>query len=444
MITIDFTGSPYSLEGTGQGVIDDVLRLDERVATLRSEGTLSEATLRSYFGDRRFEQIAESNALEGSTLSVGETQLAILRGVTITGHDPAYSRDAVALSRALDKIAELAYLPDATDIDQLREIHSLILGERMGAGIFRSDPVIIGGSAHTPPKTWAEVMSGMEAWQTWSRSNKNVPALMRGVLLHTWLTHIHPYLDGNGRTARAILNLELIRAGWPSVIIRRRDRERYLDALAESDSGGDLGPILDLVVSRAEDALRDLERAAKEQQGYDETAVRLRQRQERQLAIWNDAVKLLFALIEEASEQAFGAVGTVQTRWYGDSMQLDDFIELSQGRSVSHSWLFRIDVTVPAMGRKAFLAWTGVRSYELRGAGGVGSGPAIFWSVPDPTGYRQWIRDDAQSPGVAELALELPSVDKWIVRSRSNEVKRLSPSSVVGKVINGIEESLGT
>jgi hypothetical protein len=75
---------------------------------LRQTGELTEQTLRNYYGEKRFEQVAESNAIEGSTLSVGETELAVLKGVTITGHDPAYARDAIALDKALNRIAELA------------------------------------------------------------------------------------------------------------------------------------------------------------------------------------------------------------------------------------------------------------------------------------------------------------------------------------------------
>lgn len=71
-MNLDLSGSPYSLEETGQGILDDVADLGERVSLLRQEGKLSEATLRAYFDEKRFEQIAESNALEGSTLNVGE------------------------------------------------------------------------------------------------------------------------------------------------------------------------------------------------------------------------------------------------------------------------------------------------------------------------------------------------------------------------------------
>jgi len=441
-MTIDLDGTPYSIESTGQGILDDVAELEGRVALLRSQGTLSEDTLRSYFGDKRFEQIAESNALEGSTLTAGETQLAVLRGMTITGHDPAFSKDAIALANALDRVTELARTGGPTDLEQLQEIHALILGDRPGAGVFRSEPVMISGSAHRPPKTWADVMDAMEQWSAWSKANPGAPALLRGIVLHTWLTHVHPYIDGNGRTARAVLNLELIRAGLPSVIIRRKDRERYLDALAESDAGGDLGPIAELVMERERDALRDLERAAKTHQGYDEAAARLRNRQERQLAIWNDASKLLFSLLEEAAEQTFGAVGTVETRWYDDHLPLDDFIALCQGDPAGNSWLFRISVSVPAVGDARYLAWTGVRSHGLQDATGIGPGPAVFWSVPDPTGYRKWARDDNRSPGGAELTLELPNVDRWLVRRASGEVTRQSPSAVVQAIIEGIERAL--
>lgn len=138
-------------------------------------------------------------------------------------------------------------------------MNHLILGDMPGAGLFRSQSVRIGGSGQRPSKSWDEVMSAMEAWQDWSLSNHSGQALLRAIVLKTWLTHIHPFTDGNGRTSRAVMNLELIGAGLPSIIIRRTDRHRYYEALAESDQGGDLGPISELILARAEDALRELD-----------------------------------------------------------------------------------------------------------------------------------------------------------------------------------------
>ncbi len=403
---LDLAGTPYSIESTGQGILDDVAELEERVALLRSEGTMSEATLRSYFGDKRFEQIAESNALEGSTLSTGETQLAVLRGITITGHDPAFSKDAVSLANALDRVVELARADGATDQDQLQAIHALILGDRPGAGVFRSEPVRISGSAHRPPKTLKEIMDAVEAWAAWSKANPSVPALLRGVVLHTWLTHIHPFIDGNGRTARAILNLELIRSGLPSVIIRRKDRERYLDALAESDAGGDLGPIAELIVERENDALRDLERAAKTHQGYDEASIRLglsRSGNSPSGMMPRNCCSRFWRKRPSRHSARSGPSrpdGTTTTSCSTTSSpSARETLPGTPGSSALASACRRLvkPDTLPGPASEATSSSTPPASEP---------GPSIFWSVPDPTGYRQWDVDDSRSPGGAELTLK--------------------------------------
>ena len=439
---IDLGDSPYSLEDTGGWVIDKAASLQERVEMLRGEGRLSESTLRAYFGEKRFEQIAESNAIEGSTLSVGETQLAVLRGITITGHDPTYSKDAVNLSKALERMVELAREASPTTLDHVKELHSLILGDGPGAGLFRSQPVRISGSPHRPPPSWGHVMSAMEDWDRWSFASAGASALLRAIVLHTWLTHIHPFTDGNGRTSRAVMNLELIRAGLPSVIIRHKDRLRYYEALAESDLGGDLGPISELILARAEDALRDLERKTAALEGYDRARVELRRAQERQVAIWNDAVQLLFSLVDDALDAAVGDIGRVSTRWYEDELLVEDYAALAQGDSAGNSWLYRINVDVPALQNRRLLAWTGYRSYEMQGWQAIGAGPSIFWSVPDPSGYRHWIRDDSQSPGVAELTLQLPNVDTWIARLPDGGIERLLPSEVAQRIAYAVIDSI--
>lgn len=78
--------------------------------------------MRAYFGDTRFRQIAESNAIEGNTLSETETEteMAVMKGVTIAGHDPAYSKDAVNLSMALERMVELAQDRLPTGIEQVK------------------------------------------------------------------------------------------------------------------------------------------------------------------------------------------------------------------------------------------------------------------------------------------------------------------------------------
>ncbi len=439
---IDLEGTPYCFDDVTSPFLQSSRDLEARVALLRSEGTLREETLRAYFGDKRFEEIAESNAIEGSTLSVGETQLAVLKGVTISGHDPAYARDAVNLAKALDRMVELAADKEPTGIKQVTEIHALILGDRAGAGIFRTEPIRISGSDHRPPKTWAEIMNAMEQWEEWSSAHGSAPPLLRAVVLHTWLTHIHPFVDGNGRTARAIMNLEFIRSGYPSVIFRKKDRIRYYEALAVSDAGGDLGEIGQLTADRCADALGALERAARAQQGYDEVRLRLRDAQKRQVGIWNDAVRLLFSLTEDALQQAFGDVGTVESTWYEAELRMEDYLALLNSDSSGNSWLFRFRVKVPALGDVSYLAWTGFRSDGVRAWQGIGPGPSIFWSVRDTSGTRPWVRSDDAAPGGAELTLKIPDVDRWIVRSRDGQVIRRQPSELAAQIVRDVETAL--
>ncbi len=435
-------GTPYSFDIATSPFLDGTHSLALRVTQLRKEGTLTEGTLRAYFGDKRFEEIAESNAIEGSTLSVRETQLAVISGIAVTGHDPAYVRDAINLASALERIVELAAIKSPTNIEQVMQVHGLILGDRPGSGIFRTEPVRISGSDHRPPKTWSMIMAAMEDWERWSADHSAAPPVLRAVVLHTWLTHIHPFVDGNGRTARAIMNLEFIRNGYPSVILRKKDRLRYYEALALSDAGGDLGEIGQLVADRTMHALAALERAARAQQGYDVVQVQLRQAQQRRVDIWNDAVRLLFSLTTDALQQAFHQVGTVDSTWYEAELRLEDYLALMSDDSAGNSWIFRFRVNVPALGELSYLAWTGFRSSQIKHWDDIGPGPSIYWSVRDETGARPWARRDSEAPGGAELTLRVPDVDRWIVRSADGDVARVQPSRLAADIVADVVAAL--
>ncbi len=422
------SGTPYSI--LGDIFPDRAQDLDSRMESLRSQGKLTEATLRAYFTDKRFEQVAESNAIEGSPLSVGETELAILKGVTISGHDPAWSQDAVHLGKALDFMSGLARQPEPTTSRQLREIHALILGkDNPGGGEFRKRDVRISGAEHQPT-AWRDVPGEMREWSDWSVENPDAPGLLRAITLSTWLTHIHPFVDGNGRASRAILNLELIRAGYPSIIIRRKDRGRYLDALARSDEAGDLRAISELILTRTEHALGDLERTALREEGRDPAQAKLQRAYERQAGIWNDATRLLFSLLEDRLQEDFP--DAARTRWYSGELSARDYIALSERDSSGNSWLFELEISPPGLPGARFLAWTGYRSRETQNS--LGPGPAIFWSAPDPSGWEQWARLNEAAPGPAELTLRLPDADAWMGRDANGRIRPWKPSELARRI----------
>lgn len=436
---LDVAGSPYYLPSeTGSDAIQSTIQiLAERVELLRTQGKLTDSTLQEYYGEKRFEQIAESNALEGSTLSVGETELAVLKGITISGHDPGYSKDAQTLARAMDELAKMAQTKIPTDIEQTKRLHELILGDRLSAGVFRTSEVRIRGSKHLPPRTWREIMDQMEQWQAWSQGNTNAPTLLRATVLHAWLEHIHPFMDGNGRTGRAIMNLELVRAGYPPIIIRRKDRDQYLDALAQADEG-ELGAFIDIVAGRTEDALRDLERAAQRRQGYDVQRERVRRAQSNRLALWNAGVHLLFTSIRSNLTERFGeAQFDLEMREY-DQLSVDDFIDLCEGRTVRLSWAFTIRCKVPGMPVVEWLAWAAVMGEALSSRLSKEPGrPVLMWSVPNPARYPPWVRAGDASPGGEQMTIHK---DRWLVLD-GGKILEYAPSDLAAKIAEQIARS---
>jgi Fic family protein len=425
--------SPYLVAPeTEASFFDQIRLLEERVRLLRG-GALTEATLRRYYQNSRLRDVTESMAIEGSTLDLRETELAVLQGMTLTGHDPGYVRDARTLFAAFERLAELATLRGPTDLGQVKEIHELIFGDRPGAGLFRSEPVRISGALHVPPPTWAEVMKGMEQWEAWSLASASVPALLRATVLHAWLAHIHPFTDGNGRTARSITTLELVRAGFPPLIVRKKDRKRYYDALAAADQG-DLAPFLDLLLARGGDALRELERAATAAQGYSPAVALLRKKLESQREIWNRAVGLLLANLGHETDLLADAGTQSSLRSYASDLDPDDYLDLCDNRPVSEAWAFEIDLTVPGSAGVVRLAWIGFRSPEMiRALGSEGAaGPTLFWSVPNPAGtVPRWrLAGAAESPGGEEMTF---FKDQWVIR-KGLKIARMGTAELAASI----------
>lgn len=434
-------GTPYVLDPkTSEQVRIRLNAIEDRVALLRGRGTLSEQTVRDYYGEKRFEQVAESNAIEGSTLSAGETELAVLKGITITGHDPAFTKDAMALDRALTRITELARdTQRPTDISQLHEVHALLLGDRPGAGIFRRERVTIRGAKHTPPKTWEQIMTMMTEWQTWSKENITLPTPVRSAVLHAWLTHVHPFIDGNGRISRAIGNLELIRAGYPPIIIKKKERDRYIEALAESDEGGDIRSFLELIFERIEGGLTGLELSAKRKQGFNPVVEKIRRMQEKQLKIWETGVKLLASIVEHRLTQLLEPVGGIgNIRLYDSPLDLDDYLEVCGGKSVSRSWAFTITIEIPGIARLEKLAYIGHRSPRLHQEMKQEGGPSLYWSSKNPANFPKWLADGENSPYAMELTSKAGDGDEWFVKLSNQTIQKLSTTELASRIAEAL------
>jgi Fic family protein len=129
-----------------------------------------------------------------------------------------------------------------------RQLHALVMAriDDENAGQYRRLPVRIAGAAHEPPPAW-DVPARMTDWSDWlAEQEHGTEPVELAAIAHHRLVSIHPFLDGNGRTARLVMNLVLLRAGYPPAIIARANRAQYYRALAQADRGND-APIASLV-----------------------------------------------------------------------------------------------------------------------------------------------------------------------------------------------------
>lgn len=185
------------------------------------------------------ENTYESNRIEGNTLTLQETALVVNEGVTVSGKSMREHLEAINHVEAIEYIKDIAKQDVEISERTIKDIHAIILRgiNRRETGVYRSAPVIITGSTHTPPQPYLVPKKMEEFLETFRKmeANKVHPVLI-AAYLHDELVHIHPFIDGNGRTSRLLMNLYLLRNGYTLVTLKGNDEARlaYYAALESS------------------------------------------------------------------------------------------------------------------------------------------------------------------------------------------------------------------
>jgi Fic family protein len=222
-------------------------RLDEKRATLNARRPLPPAVVRVLHEDLQIRLTFHSNAIEGNTLSLRETQLVIEQGITIGGHSLTEHLEASNHAAAYAAMTRLADPATPMSVETVLELHRLVTDRILDApGQFRRGAVSIRGSQLTPPPA-REVPALMDAWVAWcDGEGRQYEPVTRAAVAHHGFLAAHPFLDGNGRTARLLLNLMLLREGYPPALLLQEWRLGYLEALAQADRGR-YNPLLNLL-----------------------------------------------------------------------------------------------------------------------------------------------------------------------------------------------------
>jgi Fic family protein len=230
-------------------------RLEEKKAQLDALRPLPAAAVRRLDEQLAVEWIYNSNAIEGSTLTLKETQLILETGLTIGGKSLREHFEVINHKEAIEYVEALATGDDPITPYHVRQIHRLVLTriDDASAGQYRSLAVRITGAAHQSPEPW-QVPILMSEWGDWLNHSAALHGVERAALAHHRLVAIHPFIDGNGRTARLVMNLLLMRDGYPPTIILRVNRRQYYRTLAQADAGN-AAPLVNLVGRAVERSL---------------------------------------------------------------------------------------------------------------------------------------------------------------------------------------------
>lgn len=235
-------------------------RINQLKHELDSLRPLPAAGVRNLEEIYRVEWTYNSNAIEGNTLTLLETKLVLEEGLTIGGKKLREHFEVINHAEAIHYVKDLVDREMELSEYVVKSTHQLVLKniDDENAGRYRMINVGISGSMHTPPN-FSVVPEKMEQLVQWYQQHKDqMHPVELAARLHYQFVYIHPFTDGNGRTARLLMNLILMRYGYPPAIVKAESGHRlnYYETLEEASVNGKLDPFIKLIADCVEESLQ--------------------------------------------------------------------------------------------------------------------------------------------------------------------------------------------
>jgi Fic family protein len=201
----------------------------------------------------RVEMTYNSNAIEGNTLTLSETRLVLEEGITVGGKTLKEQIEATNHSRAMDFVQALIKKPTIEETDVLN-LHALILDriDPQNAGFYRRSALRISGTTYTPPNA-VKVPQLMKDF--YKILNSKGEPIEIAAQIHQKFVDIHPFIDGNGRTARLLVNLYLMRNGYPPIIVLKVERKKYISSIMKWQLHGSSEDFINFIAKSVERSL---------------------------------------------------------------------------------------------------------------------------------------------------------------------------------------------
>lgn len=202
--------------------------LDELSKELKTKRPLNQTELKKLHENFMIENTYHSNAIEGNTLTLRETAMILQDGITIAEKPIKDHLDLIGYKDAFEYIMELADRNTPLTEKNIKDIHSLVLmNDAQNREVYRRLPITIVGALHTPPQPYLVVVQMEQLLQDYAELKQTHHIIEAVSIFHLRFEGIHPFIDGNGRTGRLILNLELIKSGLLPINIKFADKREY-------------------------------------------------------------------------------------------------------------------------------------------------------------------------------------------------------------------------
>lgn len=222
-----------------------VYELKDKLSSLRP---LNQGEIKRLQEEFAVNNCYHSNAIEGSTLTLRETAMILKEGITIAEKPIKEHLEVIGHKDAFEYIIELTDRKTTLSERVIKEIHSLILmNDRENKGVYRKVPVIIMGSEHKPPQPYMISKLMEELISDYNNTLCHLNIIEAISEFHLRFESIHPFIDGNGRTGRLLLNFELMKSGLLPVNIKFTDRMKYYDCFDDYRKNKSINGLLNLI-----------------------------------------------------------------------------------------------------------------------------------------------------------------------------------------------------
>jgi len=247
---------------------ETLAQIDRLKNILVSYPPLTKGELNRFREHFMVEYTYNSNAIEGNTLTLHETRLVLLEGLTIDKKPLKHHLETVGHKDAFNYIIDLSSSDEPLNERTIKEINSLVLMDSpRDRGKYRQVPVSIVGALDTPPEPISIPLHMENLLQKYhSNGNEKQHIIEKIADFHVQFEHIHPFIDGNGRTGRLILNLELIKAKYPPVNIKFKDRGLYISCFTDFAQNGNADKFLEMLLKYLLEELTNLVNIVKNKQ----------------------------------------------------------------------------------------------------------------------------------------------------------------------------------